>query len=273
MDTVRSAIAQSGLPLLEATMIVGHVLNVSRAWMIAHDTDTIPADRLLQIQAMCKRRLSGEPMAYILGQREFMGLVFKTNPSVLIPRPDTELLVETAINLVKDRADVTVLDMGTGSGAIAVSIAHYCSLAKVTASDKSSEALAVALENARDLDVQVVFIESDWYAQIPSGKFDLIVSNPPYIHSADNHLEQGDLRFEPPQALTDFSDGLAAIRTIIAGAGGFLHAGGWLWLEHGWDQAENVRALLRKAGFVNVESRKDLSGIERISGGQWVISA
>ncbi len=253
-------------------MIVGHVLEVSRAWMIAHDSDAIPADGLLKIQAMFKRRLAGEPMAYILGQREFMGLVFKTTPSVLIPRPDTELLVETAIDLVQNRAVATVLDMGTGSGAIAVAIAHYCPQAKVMASDKSAEALAVARENARDLGVQVDFVESDWYEQIPSCKFYLIVSNPPYIHHADAHLAQGDLRFEPPQALTDFSDGLAALRVIIAGAGGFLLDGGWLWLEHGWDQAESVRELLMKSGFVKVESRKDLSGIERISGGQWLIS-
>lgn len=273
MDTVRSVMTQSGLPLLEARMIVGHVLGVSRAWMIAHDTDAMAADRLPQVQDMFKRRLAGEPMAYILGEREFMGLVFKTTPSVLIPRPDTELLVETAINLVQDQAGATVLDMGTGSGAIAVSIAHYCPQAKVMASDNSAQALAIARENAHNLGVPLVLVESDWYEQIPSGKFNLIVSNPPYIHHADRHLEQGDLRFEPQQALTDFSDGLAAIRVIIAGAGVFLHEGGWLWLEHGWDQAENVRSLLIKAGFVNVDSRKDLSGIERISGGQWVLPA
>ena len=272
MNTVRSVIAQSGLPLLEARMIVGHVLNVSRAWMIAHDSDSIAAERLVSIQEMFRRRLSGEPMAYILGQREFMGLVFKTNPSVLIPRPDTELLVETAIDLLQNRPGATMLDMGTGSGAIAVSVAHYCPQAAVMASDTSAEALAVARENAQNLGARVVFVESDWYEQLPVGKFDLIVSNPPYIHHADSHLEQGDLRFEPPQALTDFSDGLAAIRKIIAGAGGFLRAGGWLWLEHGWDQAESVRSLLMEAGFANVESRRDLSGIERISGGQWVIS-
>ncbi|MBV4398036.1 peptide chain release factor N(5)-glutamine methyltransferase [Advenella alkanexedens] len=272
MNTVHSVIAQSGLPLLEARMIVGHVLNVSRAWMIAHDSDAIDMEHLESIQDMFRRRLAGEPMAYILGQREFMGLVFKTNPSVLIPRPDTELLVEIAIDLLQNQPGAMMLDMGTGSGAIAVSVAHYCPQAVVMASDKSAEALAVARENAQNLAVRVGFVESDWYEQLPAGKFDLIVSNPPYIHHADSHLEQGDLRFEPPQALTDFSDGLSAIRKIIAGAGDFLRDGGWVWLEHGWDQAENVRSLLIEAGFVNVESRKDLSGIERISGGQWAIS-
>lgn len=272
MDNIRSVLAQSGLPLLEARMIIGHVLDVSRAWMIAHDTDAISPENLRQIHEMISRRQRGEPMAYILGYKEFMGLEFKTTSSVLIPRPDTELLVETAIAHVQNKPGAKVLDMGTGSGAIAISIAHFCPQANVLASDNSVAALQVAQENARSLDVRLMFINSDWYGQIPPGKFDLIVSNPPYIHQEDEHLVQGDLRFEPQQALTDFNNGLTAINKIITGAPGFLRDGAWLWLEHGWDQAAAVRALLQETGFCKVESRKDLSGIERISGGQWQIS-
>ncbi len=252
------------------------------------------AEQLSSLQAQEQRRVDGEPMAYILGEREFMGLPFATNPAVLIPRPDTEVLVETALEYLEHvlegrsalvaRDDWTdkgllesgsssseplkVLDMGTGSGAIALSIAHYQPQAQVLASDYSPEALALAQTNATNLQLKNVgFVLSDWFVDIPAQQFDLIVSNPPYIHKDDEHLQQGDLRFEPTGALTDFADGLEAIRKIIAGAPAYLKPGAPLWLEHGWDQAEAVRELLRDGGFVQVESRQDLAGIERISGG------
>lgn len=280
--TLAQYFKQSGLPLSEARMLVAELLKVSRAWMITHDDYVLSQEQLEQLRSLAQRRIDGEPMAYILGEREFMGLSFATSPAVLIPRPDTELLVETAlVYLAEQKNDQTegsaptvtlrVLDMGTGSGAIALSIAHYHPSAHVLASDFSSEALALAERNAQTLQLKNVdFVLSDWFKAIPSQQFDLIVSNPPYIHKDDEHLQQGDLRYEPQQALTDFADGLSAIRQIIAGAPAYLKLGAPLWIEHGWDQAEAVRELLEKGGFVQVESRQDLAGIERISGGFFV---
>lgn len=304
MLTLAQFFKQSALPLTESRMLVAQLLQVSRAWMIAHDDYVLSEEQWQQLQAQEQRRLKGEPMAYIVGEREFMGLSFATNPAVLIPRPDTEILVETAQEYLEqvlaarlaidagkldadkgahsteslsaeslnagalDAGPLKVLDMGTGSGAIALSIAHYCPQVQVCASDFSPASLALAQENAQRLTLQnVEFVLSDWFVDIPAQQFDLIVSNPPYIHQDDEHLAQGDLRFEPKHALTDFADGLSAIRKIIAGAPAYLKPGAPLWLEHGWDQAEAVRDLLLKGGFVQVTSRQDLSGIERISGG------
>jgi release factor glutamine methyltransferase len=209
-------------------------------------------------------------MAYLLGFREFMGHEFAVSPAVLIPRPETELLVETALDVLArcSQAEPRVLDMGTGSGAIAVSIALACAKASVVATDVSDEALSLARENARRLGARVEFFCGNWYHAV-SGQpeFDLIVSNPPYISANDPHLVQGDLRFEPAGALTDGADGLDALRAIVGGAPLRLKAGGALWVEHGWDQAPAVRSLLRQAGFKMVESLPDLAGIERISGG------
>jgi release factor glutamine methyltransferase len=202
-----------------------------------------------------------------------MGHDFKVAPGVLIPRPDTELLVETAIAELARHAASKMLDLGTGSGAIAVSVAVACPHAQVLATDRSTQALEMARENAARLNARVTFYQGDWYDALPDGPhgavrtFDLIVSNPPYIAVDDPHLALGDLRFEPAQALTDGADGLGALRAIIAGAPRRLRPGGVLWVEHGWDQAGAVRTLLRAAGFRNVESRRDLAGIERISGG------
>lgn len=249
-------------------MLLEHVLGRPRAWLLAHDTDPIDPRAEAGYQALAARRLAGEPMAYLLGEREFMGHVFRVTPDVLIPRPDTELLAETAIAALAGRHGAAMLDLGTGSGAIAVSVALACPQADVSATDRSAEALAVAEGNARQLGARVRFLLGDWYAAVPRGeRFDLIVSNPPYIDSTDPHLAQGDLRFEPRGALTDGGDGLGDLARIIAGAAPYLRPGGALWLEHGWDQAEAVRALLRAADFRNVESRPDLAGIERISGG------
>ncbi|MHC8944636.1 peptide chain release factor N(5)-glutamine methyltransferase [Advenella incenata] len=270
--TIESLTRTSGLPPLETRMLIGRTLGVSRSWMIAHDRDPLSNEQVVQIRALIERRVSGEPMAYIMGEREFMGLTFETSAAALIPRPETELLVETAIDYVREHPRANVLDLGTGTGVIAVSIARFCPGALVLATDKSPDALVLARRNAeKHRTAHVRFLESDWFDGIPQQAFDLIVSNPPYIRRHDPHLQQGDLRFEPPMALTDYSDGFAAIRRIIAGARAYLSNGGWMWIEHGWDQAEHVRYMLGKVGFKNIESRNDLSGIERISGGCFTI--
>ncbi len=265
--TLRAFFTHSGLPMLEAKMLVEKALGVSRAWMITHDLDELSDVQWQALQTLCARRLAGEPMAYIMGVREFMGLDFIVSPAVLIPRPDTETLVEKALDFLKDKTSARVLDMGTGSGAIALSIAHFAPQAQVFASDISQEALAIAQVNAEKFKLNVDFRQSNWFDQFCGETFHLIVSNPPYIHKDDHHLQQGDLRFEPMNALTDYDDGLRCYREIIQQAPQYLARGGALYLEHGWDQAASVRELLRQAGFSEVQSIRDLAGIERVSGG------
>ncbi len=218
--------------------------------------------------ALLERRLQGEPVAYILGEREFFGLKFKVTPDTLIPRPDTELLVELALQHMPENKGWRVLDMGTGSGAIALSIAHSRPDAEVTAADASGAALDVARENAGRLGVRnISFLQSDWFSALSGQRFDLIVSNPPYIAAADRHLTQGDVRFEPLSALASGADGLDDIRKIVGQAGAYLEHGAWLLLEHGYDQAAQVRDLLHQNGFVEIFSEKDIAGIDRVSGG------
>jgi release factor glutamine methyltransferase len=234
---------------------------------------------------LLQRRLAGEPLAYILGEREFFGLNFKVTPATLIPRPDTELLVELALaRIPKPSPGLTatlsrerergwgrgfrVLDLGTGSGAIALAIAHARSDVKVTAVDASPEALDVARENARRLNIaNTHLLRSDWFSALAGNRFDLIVSNPPYIADGDAHLTQGDLRFEPCAALASGADGLDDIRRIVVDSREHLNPGGWLLFEHGYDQAGRVRELLGAAGYAGVFSARDLAGIERVSGG------
>jgi release factor glutamine methyltransferase len=270
LTTLREVAGTSTLPRLEWQMLWQHVLQVSRAWLIAHDTDPLPQDALDRYRALEARRLAGEPMAYILGSREFMGHDFTVTPDVLIPRPETELLVETALDYLDGCAAPAVLDLGTGTGAIAISIALASPSTRVVATDVSTPALEVARANARRLGARVEFLAGSWYdALLEATGFDLIVSNPPYIAAADDHLRQGDLRFEPAHALTDGRDGLDAIRAIIRGAGQRLNPKGALFVEHGWDQADDVRDLMASAGFVQVESLRDLAGIERVTGGTY----
>jgi release factor glutamine methyltransferase len=213
-----------------------------------------------------ERRLRGEPIAYIVGRREFFGLDFRVTDAVLIPRPDTELLVELALERLPQHG--RVLDMGTGSGAIAVALAHTRRDAHVTALDVSPAALDIARQNAVNNGARVRLVQSDWFAAIEGERFDMVVSNPPYIAAGDVHLSQGDLRFEPTGALTDHADGLSALRTIASGAPVHLEPGGWLLMEHGYDQAAQVRSLLAEQGYVDVASWRDLAGIERVSGGR-----
>ncbi|HCP77341.1 MAG: protein-(glutamine-N5) methyltransferase, release factor-specific [Pusillimonas sp.] len=272
MHCVRDFLMKSGLARLDAQVLLQHVLGVSRSWLIAHDTDVLSPAQLQAIEACFQRRQAGEPVAYIVGEREFMGHVFKVSPAVLIPRPDTELLVETALQVLRARPGEAqaMLDLGTGSGAIAISVALACSGVQVVATDASEPALRLARENAQNLGARVEFYAGNWYhALLGSSRFDLIVSNPPYIAPDDSHMVQGDLRFEPRGALTDETDGLQAIRQIVQEAPEWLKPGGVLWLEHGWDQAASVRALLEQSGFQDVQSRKDLAQIERISGGRY----
>ena len=262
---------QAGLPLepLENRILLCHVLGLTRVGLITGSERTLTGDEAARLAALVERRLGGEPIAYIVGQREFFGLPFQVGPAVLIPRPDTELVVELALErLAPLPAPARLLDMGTGSGAIAVAIAHTRPDALVTALDVSDAALAVARANAAANGASVRFVRSDWFAALDDEEFDLIVSNPPYIAAGDAHLAQGDLRFEPSGALTDHADGLSALRTIIEGAGTHLVAGGWLLLEHGYDQAQAVRTLLSDAGYAEVQSWRDLGNIERVSGGR-----
>ena len=261
---------ESPLPRLETQMLLQHALGVSRVWLIAHDTDALFQAQLARYEALLARRLAGEPMAYLIGHREFMGHQFAVEPGVLIPRPETELLVETALCELTRQTVATprVLDLGTGSGAIAVSIALARPDATVVATDVSTSALNTARRNAQALEAQVTFMQGSWFEALAGeAPFDLIVSNPPYIHSDDEHLSQGDLRFEPASALTDGADGLGALAHIAAHAAKWLKPWGGLWMEHGFDQAADVRRLLVEAGFKHVNSHKDLAGIERISGG------
>lgn len=272
--TVASLLREPGLPPSESRILLSHVLGWTRTQLITRDREPLAPETVAVYRALHSRRVAGEPIAYLTGTREFFGLTLSVSPSVLIPRPETELLVELALARIERRRTPRVLDLGTGSGAIALAIAHSRPDAQVTALDRSTEALAVARENARQLglDGRVRYLASDWYAALSADTppFDIIVSNPPYIVSGDEHLSQGDLRFEPVDALTDHADGLAALRVIVAGAPSRLLPDSWLLCEHGYHQAADVRALCMAAGFEDVISECDLAGIERTTGGRRV---
>jgi release factor glutamine methyltransferase len=266
LDTVLSA---SGLPPPEARTLAAAALGLTRAQLVTRGPQPLAAADAAQLKGLFARRRAGEPVAYLTGEREFYGLAFTVTPAVLIPRPDTELLVDFALEVVAESAPARILDLGTGSGCIAVSIARLRPAAFVTAVDRSTEALAVASGNAWRLGARnAEFRRSDWFAALAGIRFDLIVSNPPYVAAADPHLRQGDLRFEPAAALASGAEGLDAIRAITAAAPAFLEAGGWFAFEHGYDQGASSRALLTRAGFEGVFTRKDLAGQERISAGR-----
>jgi len=268
--TVRIAAAQ-GLEKrearLEARVLAAFAWKVTPAWLIAHDRDTPTDAQIAAADALLTRRLAGEPIAYLVGAREFYGRPFEVSPAVLIPRPDTELLVELALAHAPPGQAVEVLDLGTGSGCIAVTLALERPLAQVTALDRSPAALAVAQRNAARLDAHVEFLSSDWFAALGGRRFDLIVCNPPYIAAGDPHLGRGDIRFEPLAALAAGGDGLDDLRRLTATAGAHLKPGGALLLEHGYNQADAVQALLQASGFQRPRSWTDLSGIRRVSGG------
>ena len=253
---------------IEAQCLLQAVLQVNRAYLFTHPEHLLNDEQHALYMKLFERRLSGEPIAYLLGEREFYGLNFKVTPATLIPRPETELLVELALQHIPQRGSFRVLDLGTGSGAIALSIAHASPDAEVVALDASEAALEVARENAHLLNIgNATFLHSDWFSALSGEHFDIIVSNPPYIAADDAHLAQGDVRFEPYTALVSGADGLDDIRRIITQAKDHLNANGWLLFEHGYDQAEQARNLLLQAGFTGVFSARDLAGIERVSGG------
>ncbi|MGD9787327.1 MAG: peptide chain release factor N(5)-glutamine methyltransferase [Sulfuricellaceae bacterium] len=254
---------------IEAQALLGHALDQPRSWLLAHDTDELSPDQEQHCRELLERRLGGEPVAYILGEREFYGLDFRVTPAVLIPRPETELLVELALARIPQNDAVRVLDLGTGSGAVAVTVAKLRPCAQVVGVDASASALEVAAENGRRLGAaNVVLKQGDWFSGLEGESFRLIVSNPPYIAADDPHLRQGDLRFEPSSALASGPDGLDDIRRIVAAAPEHLEAGGWLLFEHGWDQTPRCREMLAASGFTEVGSATDLAGIERVSFGR-----
>lgn len=261
-----------GLERLDAQLLLLHALgkpDSDRAWLLAHDTDTLPDEVMQHFHQLSRRRAAGEPLAYIVGSKEFFGLKLQVDARVLVPRPDTETLVEWALQQLAEAdmpASARVLDLGTGSGAIALALKKTRPALDVTAVDASGGALAVAGANAQQHQLPVRFIQSNWLENV-SGPFHLIVSNPPYVADADSHLSA--LTHEPLQALTAGPDGLNDIRQIIEQAPAHLHAQGWLLLEHGYDQAQAVCDLLRQRGFTEVQSRSDLAGILRCSGGRW----
>jgi release factor glutamine methyltransferase len=255
-----------GLDTADALALLTHGLGRNRAWLRAHETDLLERQQNSWLQDAFRRRQSGEPVAYIAGEREFYARLFHVSPDVLIPRPETELLVDFA--LAHAGQNGSVLDVGTGSGCVAASIACERRDLKIFASDVSDAAIRIARKNAARHGVMVNFAHGDLLAPWAGRRFDVLVSNLPYVAERDPHLAQGDLRFEPRSALTDGLDGLSLIRRMVKGARGVLNEQGWIALEHGFDQAAAVRALLQAAGFAVVSSVADLAGHERISAGR-----
>ena len=265
-----SAATAAGLERLDAQLLLLHTLDRAqgdRAWLLAHDTDELPKALQVRHAQLCERRATGEPLAYIVGHKEFFGLDLVVDKRVLVPRPDTETLVEWAIELLPADGAPKVIDLGCGSGAIALAIKHSRPRAEVHATDASTDALDVSRNNATRLSLDVRFLQRSWLEGIDGG-YDLIVSNPPYIAAEDPHL--AGLAHEPLAALAAGADGLDDLRAIISQAPANLRPGGWLLLEHGWDQATAVRELLTAAGFQEACSRRDLAGIERCSGAKWL---
>jgi release factor glutamine methyltransferase len=267
--TVRQALVQSGLVPVDAQVLLAHALGCARSWLAAHGDEPLPRLQADAYFALAKRRRDGEPVAYLTGTREFWGLSLRVTPDVLIPRPETETLVELALEWLPRDGAPRMLDLGTGSGAIALAIAAERPRARVVATDASAAALAVARDNAKRLALaNVEFAQADWYDGVPDGAFDVIVSNPPYVAAGDPHLAEGDLRYEPAGALASGVDGLAALRTIIAGAPARLARNGALAVEHGYNQSPAVQELLHEAGFSEITVRRDLAGIPRVAGGR-----
>ncbi len=269
--TIREALdaAQQVTDRIEARVLLREVLKQSDAYLLAHGDDLLTAEQAQQYVALVVRRVAGEPVAYITGRREFYGREFVVTPSVLIPRPETELLVELALQRLPVGASGRVLDLGAGSGCIGITIAAERPEAQVTLVDASETALEIARANAAQwASANTTLLHSDWYSAVAAERYDLIVANPPYVAEGDAHLQQGDLRFEPRSALASGVDGLNDLQQIIARAPQHLRAGGWLLLEHGFDQAVACAWLLEAAGFQDVFNAPDLAGVPRVSGGR-----
>jgi release factor glutamine methyltransferase len=273
--SIKTVLAQATAQLpteeaaIEAQLLLQHVLGKNRAFIIAHGDDTLDTVALAQYGTYIKRRQLGEPIAYIIGEREFYGLSLTVSPATLIPRADTETLVDAALAKLSPTQHTHVLDLGTGSGAIALAIAKMRPDTHITALDASPEALAIAQQNAKKLGIpNVQYVLSDWFSALKQEQFDVIVSNPPYIQTNDPHLSQGDLRFEPATALASGDDGLLAIKKIVISAPAFLNSNGWLMFEHGYNQADSVAQLMALQGFSQIETINDLGGNNRVTLGQ-----
>lgn len=268
-------LARLEIDAIDARVLLQHALQTTRAGLAAHPERVLNEVEQERFSAGVARRKSGEPVAYITGEREFLGLAFKVSAAVLIPRPDTELLVEQALERLAEDRSTRVLDLGAGSGAIAIAIAARRLFVRVVAVDASADALEIARHNARHLlgerASRIEFRDSDWFSAVADGPFDLIVSNPPYVADDDPHLARGDLRFEPRKALAGGASGLSALEHIARNAAPRLAPGGWLLLEHGYDQREACSKLMHTAGFVKVETHRDLAGLDRVTLGQRIV--
>ena len=255
---------------VDADLLLGHALGRAWTWLIAHRDAPVPPDAAEGFRSLLARRAAGEPVAYLTGRRGFWRFDLAVTPDTLIPRPETELLVELALDRLPAGAPLAIADLGTGSGAIALALAHERPRARVLATDASAGALAVARANAQTLGLaNVRFAEGDWCAPLAGERFDLIASNPPYIAENDPHLVEGDLRFEPASALSSGADGLDAIRRIAVDARRHLQPGGWLLFEHGWDQGDAVRTLLASLGYAEIATERDLEDRDRVTLGRW----
>jgi len=266
--TIGSLLRESGLPRSEAELLLRSLLRRERVHLIAHAEEAIDSSSARSARDWFAQRRAGAPVSYITGWREFYGVALRVTPDVLIPRPETELLVELALERIP-QGSARVLELGTGSGAIAVALAKERPRLKIVATDISEAALAVARRNAREHGAAIEFVRSDWFEALESQEFDLIVSNPPYVAAGDAHLEQGDLRFEPRLALVGGEDGLDCIRKIAAGARNRFQSGGWLLLEHGYDQKDRCVELLLELGYADVGDLQDLAGWPRVCAGRW----
>jgi release factor glutamine methyltransferase len=267
VNTVRSALAAAralGLDRLDAQLLLAHVLGKPRAWLLAHDDEALGDEQAARHAALCRERADDVPLAYLTGEREFHGLPLAVGPGVLVPRPETEHLVDWALECLQGRTAARVVDLGTGSGAIALAIARACPQADVTAVERSAPALAIARGNGQKLGLAVQWRAGDWWQPLKGERFDVVVSNPPYIAEGDAHLAA--LRHEPRSALSAGADGLDDLRAIVEGAPSHLVAGGWLLLEHGYDQGAAVRALFGHPAWASVGTRRDLAGLERCTG-------
>lgn len=262
-------LAPDPLARLEAEILLGYALGVSRSFLFANPELAVPLKRQSDFMALLRRRSQGEPIAYLIGKRSFWTFDLEITADVLIPRPETELLVEFALRVIPTAVPYKVADLGTGSGAIALAIALERPQCEVHATDISEKALQVAQRNANSLNLQEVHFHQGSWLQALQGKFHVLVSNPPYVNQDDPHLQQGDCRFEPGLALSPGNDGLVAIREITSQSPGCLLAGGWLLVEHGYDQGAAVRSLFSEAGFRDISTQRDLAGLERICMGKW----
>ena len=259
----------AGLHRIDAEFLLAHVLDKPRAWLYAFADHSPSEQQCAEYAALLQRRVMGEPVAYITGRRGFWSFDLQVSPDTLIPRPETELLVELALARIPLEQACNVLDLGTGTGAVALAIAHECPLARVTAVDLSEPAVVLARSNANELKIRTIaFMQSDWYTELAGQSFAIIVSNPPYIEDTDEHLQQGDLRFEPRTALASGVDGLDAIRLIIAGAKNHLQPNGWLLIEHGWNQGAAIREIFAQAAFIDINTEQDLEERDRVTLGR-----